>query len=240
MITAILTVYKRPHTLLEQIQAIKNQTVVPTQIMVWVNGDVELPKIDEPDIIVSRCNTNLKFHARFAFGLLAKTKYVAFFDDDSIPGNRWFENCLNSHKVQPGIYGSTGVILKGNAYLPSTKVGWNSLKSNNIERVDLVGHSWFMKRDTLKYLWMEEPASWDNAEDIQLSYLAQKYGGINTFVPPHPENDQTLWGSMWDQGNKYGTDENATFKTQNNHLHIRNSVCTKFIREGWKLTRHGK
>jgi len=24
----------------------------------------------------------------------------------------------------------------------------------------------------------------------------QKYFGLNTFVPPHPENDQEFWGSL--------------------------------------------
>ena len=118
-ITVILNVYKRPHTLLEQINAIKKQTIPPTQIMIWVNGKVELPKLDD-DIIVTKCSHNLKFHARFAYGLLAKTKYVAFFDDDTIPGNKWFENCLNSMKKENAIYGSTGVLLTGNAYIPNT------------------------------------------------------------------------------------------------------------------------
>lgn len=233
MITAILNVYKRPYTLLEQIEAIKNQTIKPEQIMVWINGDVELPELPS-DIIVSRCSHNLKFHARFAYGLLSKTEYVAFFDDDSIPGNRWFENCLSCIHLKNGIYGSTGVFLIGNNYQQNYKIGWNSKHNDKIEQVHLVGHSWFMKRDTLKYLWMEGPHSWDNGEDIQLSYFAKKYGGINTYVPPHSENDLSIWGSLPYQGRKYGEDQNAASRGPS-HMPIRNQLCAKFLNEGWEM-----
>ena len=235
MITAILTVYKRPHVLLEQISALKNQTVKPEKIMIWVNGDAILPELNDPNIIITRCSDNLKFHARFAYGLLSKTKYVAFFDDDSIPNEKWFESCLNCIKEQDGIYGSTGVVLTGNNYTDNYKVGWNAKKNENTTRVHLVGHSWFMKRDTIKYLWVEEPVSWENGEDIQLSYFSKKYGDINTYVPPHPTSDQTIWGTKPETGMKYGNDENATWLTVSNHTPIRNTLCEKFLKDGWKL-----
>lgn len=236
MITVVLNVYKRPHTLLEQIEAINNQTIKPSSIMVWVNGDVILPNLPK-DIIVTKCNENLKFHARFAYGLLAKTKYVAFFDDDSIPGEGWFESCLVAMEKENAIYGSTGVLLTGNAYLPNHKIGWNGLKNLESVPVHLVGHSWFMERQTLKYLWEEFPHSWDNGEDIQLSYFAKKYGGIRTLVPPHPTTDKTIWGSLPEQGMKYGNDRNATSLTTNNHMQIRNQLAAKFLKEGWDLNK---
>ena len=86
------------------------------------------------------------------------------------------------HK-QEGILGSAGVILNSGIYVDHTRSGWPA-KNENIERVDLVGHAWFFKREWLKYLWMEKPATWDNGEDIHFSYLAQKYGNIQTYCPP--------------------------------------------------------
>lgn len=234
MITAILNVYKRPHTLLQQIQAIKNQTIKPTHIMVWVNGTTEIPKIDDPNIIVSRCSHNLKFHARFAYGLLARTEFVAFFDDDSFPNIKWFESCMNCIENQDGIYGSTGVVLTGTNYMSNYKVGWNGRRNDETTQVHLVGHSWFMRRDTLKYLWQNMPDSWENGEDIQLSYFAQKYGGINTFVPPHPISDVTVWGTDYNIGRKIGEDMNAASRGQS-HNGIRDSLCTKYLKEGWKI-----
>lgn len=236
MITAILNVYKRPHTLLEQIQALKNQTIKPDTIMIWVNGDVELPDIKDPNIIISRCSHNLKFHARFAYGLLAKTKYVAFFDDDSIPGNRWFESCLKYQDKFPGIYGSTGVVLTGNDYASNYKVGWNGVKNSNLTQVHLVGHSWFMKRDVIQNLFMQYPDSWQNGEDIQLSYFAWKNKGIKTYVPPHQIENLDTWGTNYQRGREIGEDMNAASRGVS-HLPIRNKLCNMYIKEGWKITK---
>jgi hypothetical protein len=234
MITVILNSYKRPHSINEQIEYIKNQTVKPESIMIWMNnGGVKYPEINDPNIIISKCSHNMKFHARFAYGLLAKTEYVAFFDDDTLPGEKWFESCIRSIKLKPGIYGTTGVVCTGEKYRPNYKIGWNGRKNEKIEQVHLVGHAWFMKTEWLKYLWYERPHSWENGEDIQLSYFCKKYGGINTYVPPHPENDKQLWGSVL--GRKYGGDENATYLTQKNHSSIRDELCRKFIREGWSI-----
>ena len=55
--------------------------------------------------------------------------------------------------------------------------------------VDLVGHAWFLKKPMLRFMWAEEPVSWENGEDIHLSYMALKHGGLGTYVPAHPEGE---------------------------------------------------
>ncbi len=224
MITVILNCYKRAHRLEEQLEAIKNQTIVPEDIMIWSNkpesGDQY--NLDHLGIKVAYSNHNFKFHARFAYGLLAKTEYVAFFDDDTIPGPKWFESCMNEMKKENLILGTTGVRYEGNAYLPATKFGWNgNFKNEKLAYVDLVGHAWFMRRSTLKYLWEEYPISWDNGEDIQLSGFAYKYGNIRTAVPPHPENNKEIWGSL--KGQEYGADVVAE-SMKANHNPLRNKI----------------
>jgi hypothetical protein len=235
-ITTILTAYRRQHLLKRQINAIKKQTV-KSDIWVWRNnGDVdpiEIPK----DVTLIDCSANFKFHGRFAAALLARTKYVAIFDDDCIPNPKWFENCIRAMKSNRGIMGSSGVILKGDAYLPNLKCGWTGFNNPTTERVDLVGHAWFFEKDWVRYMWYEEPASWDNGEDIQFSYCAQKYGGINTFVPPHPKDDQEVWGNTPEIGVLYGNDIHATHKKPK-HYEIRNNVCRQYIKKGWKLWGH--
>ena len=207
MITVILNCYKRPEYLKEQIEAIKNQSVPIDEIMVWSNKpeDGTQYNIDDLGVKVAYSNTNFKFHARFAYGLLAKSKYVAFFDDDTIPGVDWFKNCISSMGKNEYILGTSGVRLESEYYDPHKKFGWNGVHTNKLEFVDLVGHAWFMKRSTLKYLWEETPISWDNGEDIQLSAFAYMYGGILTAVPPHPEDKVNLWGST--QGLVKGNDK---------------------------------
>ena len=46
-ITAILNVFKRPHTLIEQLEAIQNQTIPPDNIIIWKNNaeGVIIPEI---------------------------------------------------------------------------------------------------------------------------------------------------------------------------------------------------
>ena len=246
MITVVLNCYKRVEYLEEQLKAINNQTVKPEDIFIWYNKPEDGKQINLFDIVdtnykVAMCNHNFKFHGRFAYGLLARTEYVAFFDDDTIPNKRWFENCLNTiNSGFDGILGASGVCLRADDYANSYKIGWNAKHSNVVEEVDLVGHAWFMKKKYLNYLWIEDPISWENGEDIQLSYFAQKYGGIKTFVPPHPTNDQTLWGSNPITGNKYGNDIHGTSVGSSviNHTNLRNSIVKEQIKRGWKLVRH--
>lgn len=234
MITVILNCYKRPQYLQEQIEAIKAQTISTEDIWIWSNKPENQNQQDLSHLGVKTimCNHNFKFHGRFALGLLAKTKYVAFFDDDTIPGNKWFENCINTiNQGYNGILGTTGVLLEGNYYTPNVKVGWNGGGNNHPQEVDLVGHAWFMEKNHLRYLWYEDPVSWDNGEDMQLSYQAQKYGGIKTYVPPHPPSDLSLWGST--KGIAYGNDNNANWKIHN-HTPLRNIIVKEQIKRGWK------
>lgn len=227
-ITVIINCYKRLDYLDEQIEAIKNQSVKPTDIWIWYNqpeGEGH-HSIKHDNIIYS--TKNFKFHARFALALLAKTKYVAIFDDDTIPGKDWFKNCLDSIKRFDGIYGTTGVIYQSNQYLPNVKVGWNGYKNPEIAQVDLVGHAWFFKKEHLKYMFYEEPLTWDTGEDIQFSTLAYKYGGIKTFVPPHTNKDE--WGSI--KGD-LGNDEYATWLTDPKQPNLRNQLVTQYIKDGY-------
>ncbi len=238
MITVILNCYKRPQYLHQQIEAIRSQTITPADIWIWYNKPESGEQYDVMNMgcKVATCNHNFKFHGRFAFGLLAQTKYVAFFDDDTIPGKRWFENCINTiEKGWDGILGSTGVVLQGSAYDPNYKVGWNGGGNSEVVEVDLVGHSWFMNKNYLRYLWYEEPISWENGEDMQLSYLAQKYGGVKTYVPPHPPSDHSLWGSLPEKSTSLGVDENASWRNSN-HSPLRNKIAAEQIKRGWKLS----
>jgi len=238
MISVILNVYKRPHMLEQQIAAILSQSVKinPEDIHVWYNkSDVphKLPKNNK--IKTYQANWNTKFFGRFTIPLLIRTPYVAVFDDDIIPGVNWFRNCLDTmnNPATEGILGGSGVILKTKSYIPCSKVGWNGEQLNTAKRVDLVGHAWFFKQEWIKYLWYEKPHSWDNGEDIMFSYLAQKHGNINTYVPPHPKEDTTKWSTDYKIGWDTGSDKNASWKLKS-HVQDRNSICIHCINNGWK------
>lgn len=237
-ITVVLTGYRRPQNLQKQLDAINAQTVLPTEILLWNNyGGEDIEPAHLPGVKAAYCNHNFKFHSRFVFAMIAKTKYVAIFDDDTIPGKRWFENCLNTMATHPGILGATGIQLKtSEAYRPHIKVGWNGSPPNESpEEVDLAGHAWFLEKKWLHSMWLEEPFSWDNGEDIHLSYTAKKFAGVRTYVPPHPPSDRELWGST--QGLELGDDAESTFMQSEKNLHtqLRSGIVKHACQSGWEL-----
>jgi glycosyltransferase involved in cell wall biosynthesis len=238
-ITVILTAYKRSEYLEQQIHALKAQTVPPSEIWVWSNrSEDELRDMSSLADRVIASNSNFLFWGRFALANLVRTKYVAFFDDDILPQPRWFENCLNTIKSgHDGILGGSGVLLPTEGgYSSKHKAGWNGNHFDTAIQVDLVGHTWFMNKQYVNYIWREEPVSWDNGEDIHLSYMALKHGSIKTFVPPHPENDQSLWSCRPDFGKIVGRLNVATYKTKD-HKDTRSDIVNSHTKDGWQVVK---
>jgi hypothetical protein len=168
--------------------------------------------------------------------MLADTEYIAIYDDDTMPGKKWHENCLETMGERPGILGGIGVVLPGERYYGHRRVGW-SAPNAEVEQVDLVGHAWFFKSEWLQYFWREKPYTWENGEDIHFSYTAQKYGGIKTYVPPHPMDDKDMFSSL--KGMEYGVDDVATSATRNHEVFYRQrNACVKHaVDNGWKLVK---
>lgn len=237
-ITVILNCYKRPEYLQEQVRALRAQTVKPKYIWLWVNACPENKKFNPYTLgldKVFKSNTNCKYHARFAIGLIADTDYVAFFDDDTIPGPKWFENCVTTMKNTPGILGGAGCVLHSRYYVRHERVGWPS-KNPETTEVDLVGHAWFMKREHLNYMWHETPFTLENGEDIQLSYLAKKHGGVPTYCPPHPPESPEMWSST--KPEEYGNDDKASSNGSLMSIPLfyqqRDQCISHAIENGWK------
>lgn len=237
-ITVILNVYKRLDNLLKQIEAINNQTIKPYQILIWQNqGNEELPKEFFSMAYICRNNFNYGVWARFAFALNAKTEYICVFDDDTIPGKKWFENCLNTMENNEGLLGTRGLRFKSkNRYTPNLGIGWDH-PNIKTEKVDIVGHSWFFKRDWLTAFWRElPPIDFSNiaGEDIHFSYSIQKFLGLNTYVPPHPPDDLDLWGSNPKLGVALGNDENGICRKDDSILRF-NKALKYYTNKGFRL-----
>lgn len=212
-ITVVLNGWKRSQHFDKQLEAIKNQTIPPKSIMLWQNGDeTEFPESSN-NLTKSICNDNLGVWARFAFALNARTEWICIFDDDTIPGNRWFENCLETMKTHEGLLGTVGIRVHGDEGMyPLKRYGWADINNNKPMEVDFVGHSWFFKREWLSYFWRELPDrdhSMLIGEDMHFSIMLRKWANINTYVPPHPTSDRSLWGSQPDTAWTIGTENVA-------------------------------
>lgn len=216
-ITCILNVFKRFSIFEEQLAAIRSQTIPPKRIIVWNNAPQHheaLMKFASEDLIVVTTSRNMGVWARFfsVYPLLSG-QFVCVCDDDTMPASRWFENCVETMKTYNALLGTIGVIFKpGDTYERERRVGWDE-PNETAEYADIVGHSWFFKREWISTLMKELPNIDEKyltcGEDMHLSYTLRKYLHIPTIVPPHPKSNNALWGAdnakSWEYGNVNST-----------------------------------
>jgi hypothetical protein len=237
-VTVILSGFKRPHTLRQQFEAIKNQTHKEIEIMLWVNlvQDIQF----DPDIMNSchtiMANTDYGSWGRFCVALNAKTPYVCVIDDDTIPGKKWIEHCLNTMQTHHGVLSTRGVLahkgydLSYPAPQSYTAIGWCN-PNETTTRVDMGCHSWFIEKQWLRAFWAEMPDTipMRYGEDTHISYAVKKHFGLNTYVPAHPKNDMDLWGSMPDTAVKYGEEPVAI--SMDYHANVGMNKYWNFVRQ---------
>lgn len=236
-VTAILNLFRRPHALKRQYESVKKQSIAPADIMVWKNNPMndtqfDLSELNEAAISVN--NANYGVWSRFAFALNSRTDYICIFDDDTIPSENWFKNCIDCAEKQNGLYGTIGVTFNDLNYSSYTRHGWAN-PNEQTQKVDIVGHSWFFHRDLLSAFWREVsvPVSTLCGEDMHFSYSIQKYLGLSTYVPPHPKEDKTMWGSNPSLAYELGCDKNAI--SVNYHSEIFGESLKHYHSKGFKL-----
>jgi hypothetical protein len=237
-ITAILNGYKRPKRLREQLDALSKQSIQPTNIFYWQNSmpGIQYDSESANKCISAFCNTNFGVWSRFYYAMNARTNWVCIFDDDTIPGSLWLENCLNTFEKSPGLLGTIGVVFpENNIYHNVKRIGWDN-PNEETQEVDIVGHSWFFHRDMLSIFARELPPI-DQVpfvgEDIHFSRMLQKYSNYKTLVPPHPRDNRELWGSL--KGWEYGDDGLATASTCIEYMR---KDLTRALENGFKLINH--
>ena len=242
-IICILNVFIRPQFFEEQLNAILNQTIKPKRVIIWNNNkQINLSHFENiPNLIIINSSENLGVWARF-FSLyyLLRGEYVCVFDDDTIPGNMWFENCINTIEKHNALIGTIGVYFdKGTNYNVKKRYGWDG-PSNDIKIVDIIGHSWFFKKEWISILIKELPNIDENfltcGEDMHLSYVLSKYLYIPTIVAPHPENNKELWGSQKEKAMHYGNINSTFVKTGIDKF---NEALSYYINKGFE-TIHNK
>jgi glycosyltransferase involved in cell wall biosynthesis len=227
-ISVVCTLFKKPESLIRQITAINNQTIKPLEILLFQDGISENYNLDlkSPlkecfdDIKISEENVGV--WGRFCYAKNAKGKYICLFDDDTIPGSRWLENCYMNMLEQEGIYGTIGIVITEKEKYPfggHYRVGWGNPYSKKAE-VDFVGHSWFFKREWLEYMFDDTEKFQEFkyvAEDMCLSFQCLKRN-IKTFVPPHPYWQHEFWGSMPETAKIFGKADGSISLNKNNYI----------------------
>lgn len=246
-VAVVLTTYKKPDALAKQLRAIKNQTLKPKQLILYQDGidgeytiDFKNEILHEFDLtFISRENNGVWKRFEIAKNN-SKAPYVCVFDDDTIPGSRWLENC-HAHMIQrEAVYGTIGIVLEKPENYPYGgyyRVGWDAPNKKSVI-VDFVGHSWFMKKEHLEYMF-EGTEIYQSyklaAEDMCLSYQCKKRG-IPTIVPPHPYEDFALWGSEKNTAMQFGRADGAISMNPENCKRMQ-EVVRRLVNNGWKLAK---
>lgn len=243
-VSVVLNLYKRPQNLELQLDALDKQTLKPKEVLLYQDGTGDTVKI--PENIKDRFNLieiseeNKGVWARFDFAKrIVQNEYVCVFDDDTICGSRWLENCHSNMMEEEGLYGTIGILLteqiKSNyPYRGFFRVGWDGFIEDRTQ-VDFVGHSWFFKKSWLEYLF-EAPQVIKQyklvGEDMAFSYQLQKKD-IKTFVPPHPKSNLDLFGSMPLLALELGTSKEAVSYATGASGDM-NEAINFLLNNGWK------
>jgi GT2 family glycosyltransferase len=241
-ISAILTAWMRPQYLEEQVDAVLSQTVKPYEVILWYNQPSKVlgvwPRMHFLEFKNSQyvhqimCNHNFGVVPRFALAACLESEYVCIFDDDTIPGGKWFENCLIHADKDRCILGTIGLritsLQEKHVETEKPRMGWEA-RNEKIEYVDFVGHSWFFRREWAKYFWFEDPPLRTFGEDIHFCAVLQRQG-IRSACPPHPESNKALWGSIFPSR---GIDRVAISRSRDRSEEYYSVVCHE-INKGFK------
>ncbi|MDR1976749.1 MAG: glycosyltransferase family 2 protein [Campylobacteraceae bacterium] len=245
-VSVILNLYKRPENLEIQLNAIKKQTLKPKEILLYQDGTgdtVKIPEHLQKEFDFIEINPqNIGVWGRFKFAMEnAKSKYVSVFDDDTIPGERWLENCHTEMLKKEGLYGTIGILLKNPYEYPHGnnknyyRVGWDG-ELNYTAEVDFVGHSWFFRKDWIEHLF-EAPEEIQKyklvGEDMSFSYQLLKHD-IKTYVPPHPSYDTSLHGSLKEYAYRLGTTKSGISVHPSNTNSMREAISILLDKE-WNI-----
>jgi glycosyltransferase involved in cell wall biosynthesis len=207
-VSVVLNVYKRSDSFRLQLDSLLKQTVKPNEILVWENGTESVPEDLRSKLKIARATENFGVWARFAYSLNAVSEYVCVIDDDTIPGENWLSNCIETINKTPGLLGTRGLIFDTpHNYAINREYGVYG-HSDTTQEVDIVGHSWFFKRSWLGAYWAEYGNRFNDplaGEDIHFSFALQKHLSLPTLVPPHPESDLSMWGSNPETSRKLGS-----------------------------------
>jgi len=235
IIGVVLGTHRRLQYLHEQLKAVREQTVPPALIHVWHDGALPPPKLRIP---VVSTNQSLGVWGRFYYACSLEADFICVFDDDTIPGPRWLENCINTFDRHDALVGAAGVCFPQGDRSKRIAYGWRCPSAEAVP-VDIAGHCWFLPADWLRHFSREPkpPGIWTAGEDYHLSFIVQKYLGRSTVAAPHPAKNRSLWGSL--KGYRYGNDRAALY-TKPGEMAKKRRVHEYYRARGWRLLCDGE
>lgn len=252
-LTVIINGWARPEYLPLVWEAVQYQTRRPRQTWIVQNDPGERAPVPRAflaaaaayDTSVIDAGLNLGCWFRFLLAALyCRTRYVAVFDDDTLPGREALATALEALAQRPGIYGGRGITFVNEGGPPrfwSYEVAGWPVGTPEATQVDFVGHAWVMETAWLRQvmpllprrLLDSQAPGRECGEDMFLSFAAQRFG-LPTFVWPHGADCNPRWSSV--QAYEMGFHPNAMNVSgglEGGDEHLR-----ELIGAGWRLLRY--
>ncbi len=200
-LTVIINGWARPTALSLVWEAIQYQTRRPRET--WIIQSDPGDKAEVPRAFLANArrfdtrviDSDLDHGCWFRFCLAAlqcRTRYVALYDDDTVPGRRALESALADIARTPGVYGAYGMTLLrvdgGPRYWQRALSGWPAPTEHPVA-VDLSGQMWLLEtrwlKEMLKHLpdrLLDSPRpARECGEEMCVSFAAQRLG-LRTFA----------------------------------------------------------
>src|SRR6056300_33310 len=229
-ITTVLTVTDRLEYLQSQLESIKNQTV-SSEIFIHWNNDTEY-ELEYPSVIYRNQHKSTPLYSRFINSINITTPYVFICDDDTLPGKKYLEKCLEFSKNKDVCIVSCGM----NFNEGETKYNVNKrIRQSEFlkvpTQVNMGGQGYFLKTELLRKYCNYKTHSTLSGEDIHLGFVCYKEN-IPIYVLDKDENDKDTWQDL--TLGKRGDDEKAQWKYPT-HKPVRDKLMEIYTSMGWQF-----
>lgn len=132
---------------------------------------------------------DLKYFGRFQLALQAPTEFVYIVDDDIIPAPGYLPYCVSQIRSLGGAIGTYGWRYTNERRGHYREGNWiESFQPGNSVphpvKTDFLCCHHFVRTEWIKYLWYEDPLSFETGEDMHFGINLAACGNIECFVVP--------------------------------------------------------
>jgi glycosyltransferase involved in cell wall biosynthesis len=251
--TIVLTSYKRPNNLPRVLNAVLNQTVPHTRLVLVDNSPRQFhPSVKDTRAFddVIRFEDNAGPCCRYFGAMFADTKYTLFLDDDMLVGNRFVEACYEAAKTVDDKFATISGIgrstHRNKAYRKDRTQQRIKMLKRNVKRlekqrgIDVTCRGHFFHSTSIgyavKYYQMAKEQGLGKSvlrnDDMFLSLGSQLDTGFKSYMTGRLDNAAETSMNRKELASPFACSGN------DDHRISRNAVVKFFLEQGWRPLRY--